>query len=255
MEPKICVVPVMPLRAEPSHKSEMVSRLIFGECVVVLSQAGDWVKVRNQYDQYEGWAAQNQLTQIDEELYYEPTEEYTGDLLTTVSVSGHPMNITLGSFLKGMRHGEMHWGKVTVTFKGTPLNPDHLPVTEKLIRQFAFQFLNTPYLWGGRSVFGIDCSGFTQSIYRLVGKILPRDAYMQARCGEELKPHHKPRCGDLAFFKTQEGQITHVGLMLNDFEIIHSSGKVRVDKLDEKGILNADTGEHTHQLAMIRRFF
>lgn len=256
MEHKICVVPLMPLRAEPAHRSEMTSQLLFGECAIALEQNGDgWVKLRNQYDQYEGWASANQLTEIDEELYHETTEEYTSELLTTVSVSGHPMNIPLGSFLKGMRHGEMYWGKVTVTFKGDPLKPDHLPITEKLIRQFAFQYLNTPYLWGGKSNFGIDCSGFTQSVYRMLGKMLPRDAYLQARCGEEVKTPLKSHCGDLTFFRDKEDKITHVGLMLNDFEIIHASGKVRVDKLDDNGILNADTGLQTHQLAMIRRFF
>lgn len=254
MEHKICVVPVMPLRAEPSHKSEMTSQLIFGECAVVLEQKEEgWVKLRNQYDQYEGWAAANQLTEIDEELYFEPTEEFTPEPLNPISVSGHPMNVPLGSFLKGMRHGEMFWGKVTVTFKGDPLRPDHLPITEKRIRQVAFQYLNTPYLWGGCSNFGIDCSGFTQSVYRLLGKMLPRDTHMQVGCGERRKPEEKTHCGDLAFFRNKEGKIVHVGLMLNDFEIIHSAGKVRVDKLDAYGILNADTGQHTHELDRVNR--
>lgn len=253
MDHKICVVPVVPLRAEPSHKSEMTSQLIFGECVLVLEKKEDWVRVRNQYDQYEGWAAANQLTDIDEELYFEPTEEYTPGLLDTVSVSGHPMKVPLGSFLKGMRHGEMFWGKVTVAFKGDPLKPDHQPVTDKLVRQTAFQYLNTPYLWGGRSNFGIDCSGFSQSVYRLLGKMLPRDAYMQAECGEPLKSGAKIHPGDLAFFKNPAGRIVHVGLMLNEFEIIHASGKVRVDKLDATGIVHADTGQHTHELAMVKR--
>src|SRR5690606_1399720 len=104
MEHKICVVPVMPLRTEPSHKSEMSSQLIFGEGSVVLEYGEqNWVKLRNQYDHYEGWAIQNQLTEIEEDLYYEPTEEYTSELLSLVSVSGRPMYVPLGSFLKGMR--------------------------------------------------------------------------------------------------------------------------------------------------------
>jgi cell wall-associated NlpC family hydrolase len=256
MEHKICVVPVMPLRSEPSHRSEMVSQLLFGECGIVLEQVPDgWLKIRNQFDQYEGWCPENQLTEIQEDLYHESTEEYTSDPVTTVDVSGHPMSVPLGSFLKGMRHGEMYWGKVTVTYKGNPLKPDHLSITEKQIRHIAFQYLNTPYLWGGRSNFGIDCSGFVQSVYRLIGKVLPRDAYLQARCGEVLERTHPPHCGDLAFFKNKEDRITHVGMMLNDFEIIHASGKVRVDKLDEYGIVHADSGAHTHQLAIIKRFF
>lgn len=256
MEFKICIVPVMPLRSEPDHKSEMASQLIFGECGVVLERKDDgWVKLRNQYDRYEGWSTENQLSAIEEELYLEPTEEYTKEYLSTIDFSGHPMHVPLGSFLKGMRHGEMKWGKYTVTFQGEPLKPDHEHVTEKMIRQLAFKFLNTPYLWGGRSIFGVDCSGFTQTVFRLLGKVIPRDAYMQAHCGEELGNDLKPHCGDLAFFKNKEGRITHVGLMLNDFEIIHSAGKVRVDKLDDYGILNTDTDSHSHQLAMIRRFF
>lgn len=256
MEFKICIVPISPLRAEPSHKSEMVSQLIFGECAIILERNDDgWVKIRNQYDQYEGWSTENQLTSIEEDLYHEPTEEYTADYLSIIDFSGHPMHVPIGSFLKGMRHGEMKWGKYTALFQGTPLKPDPLPTTEKKIRQFAFQFLNTPYLWGGRSIFGVDCSGFTQTVFRLLGKTLPRDAYMQARCGKEVNEDQKPHCGDLAFFKNKDGRITHVGIMLNDFEIIHSAGKVRVDKLDDYGILNIDTGSHSHELAMIRRFF
>lgn len=256
MDHKICVVPVMPIRAEPSHKSEMVSQLLFGECAVQLDPGDEgWVRIQTQYDHYEGWVTKNQLTDIEEEFYYEITEEYTTEILSPVSVSGHLMNIPLGSFLKGMRHGEMQWGKFPVIFKGIPWKPDHIPVTEKLIKQFAFKFLNTPYLWGGRSVFGIDCSGFTQSVFRLIGKVLPRDASVQSRCGDELPRKQKPHCGDLAFFKDKDGKIIHTGIMLNDFEIIHSAGKVRVDKLDDYGILNTDTNQHTHQLAVIKRFF
>ena len=256
MDHKICIVPVMPMRATPSHKSEMVSQLLFGECMVELESGKEgWIKIQNQYDHYEGWVTKNQLTDIEDEFYYEITEEYTTEILSPVDVSGRLMNIPLGSFLKGMRHGEMKWGKVPVVFKGIPWKPDHTAVTEKLVKQFAFKYLNTPYLWGGRSVFGIDCSGFTQSVFRLIGKVLPRDASVQARCGDELAPKQKPHCGDLAFFKDKEGKIVHTGIMLNDFEIIHSAGKVRVDKLDDYGILNTDTNEHTHQLAVIRRFF
>lgn len=255
MEHVICVVPVMPLRAGPAHQSEMVSQLIFGECAIILENfvAGEWVKIRNQYDRYEGWATKNQLVSIEEELYQEPTEEYTSELLTQVSVSGHPMYVPLGSFLKGIRHGEMQWSKVNVLFKGEPLKPDHTKITDKQIRHLAYQYLNVPYLWGGRSVFGVDCSGFTQSVYRLAGKVLPRDASQQVKCGKEIGEETAPKCGDMAFFKDKEGKIVHVGLMLNDFEIIHAAGKVRVDRLDKKGILKSDTNEYTHELAMIRR--
>ncbi len=256
MEYFICIVPLMPLRAEPSNKSEMISQLLFGEAAVMLEKGPDrWIRIRNQFDRYEGWAYSNQLTLIEEELYQEPTEEYTSGIITTVTVSGHPMNIPLGSFLKGMRHGEMQWSKVNIVYKGDPIRPDSKGITEKGIRDTAYKYLNTPYLWGGRSNFGIDCSGFVQSVFRLIGKTLPRDASQQAACGEVLEEGIALRCGDLAFFENGAHEITHVGIILNHIEIIHSSGKVRVDKLDQTGIFNKDIGDYTHKLAMIRRIY
>ncbi len=252
----ICIVPVMPLRTAPSDRSEMSSQLLFGEAAVLLQPGPKgWVRIRNQFDHYEGWAALNQMTPIEEELYQEPTEEYTGECISTASVSGHPMRLPFGSFLKGLRHGEMKWGKVHTVYKGDTLKPAAMEMMEKRIKDLAFQYLNTPYLWGGRSNYGIDCSGFVQSVFRLLGKQLPRDASQQATCGEPLNDDTWLRCGDLAFFHNEQQKITHVGLLLNYFEIIHASGKVRIDKLDKTGIQNADTGEYTHHLAMIRRIY
>lgn len=256
MEYLICTVPVMPLRAMPSNKSEMVSQLLFGEAAVILEKTEEgWIRIRNQFDRYEGWAFYNQMTAIEEELYQEPTEEYTSEILAGVTVSGHPMNLPLGSFLKGMRHGEMQWSKVNIVYKGEPLKPGDQEITEKRMRSMAYRFLNAPYLWGGRSPYGIDCSGFVQSVFRLLGKALPRDASMQAACGELLEEGMALRCGDLAFFENEKQKITHVGIILNHIEIIHSSGKVRVDKLDKTGIFNKDVGKYTHRLAMIRRIY
>lgn len=248
----ICVVPVMPLRISPSDRSEMSSQLLFGEAAELLEPGPKgWVRVRNQFDHYEGWAALNQMTPIEEDLFQEPTEEYTSECIATASVSGHPMHLPLGSFLKGIRHGTMKWSKVRTIYKGEPLRPGHIEISEKRIKELAFKYLNTPYLWGGRSNYGIDCSGFVQSVFRLLGIKLPRDAGQQAACGEQV--NDTLRCGDLAFFDNEQHKITHVGLLLNDFEIIHASGKVRLDKLDKRGIQNSDTGKYTHQLAMIRR--
>lgn len=252
----ICTVPVMPLRAEPSDRSEMTSQLLFGEAALQLEDGPKgWIRVRNQFDQYEGWAATNQVTFIEEELYLEPTEEYTSERSATATVSGHPMQLPMGCFLKGMRHGEMKWGKVHTAYKGDPLRPDSNEITEKKIKDLAFKYLNTPYLWGGRSPYGIDCSGFVQSVFRLLGKALPRDAGQQAACGDLFSGDTPLRCGDMAFFHNEQQKITHVGLILSHFEIIHASGKVRVDKLDRTGIQNSDTGHYTHNLAMIRRIY
>ena len=116
----------------------------------------------------------------------------------------------------------------------------------------ALRFLNSPYLWGGRTPLGIDCSGFTQMVYRLQGIDLPRDAYQQSEVGTTLSFIEESEAGDLAFFDDQEGKITHVGIMLEDNHIIHASGKVRIDRIDQQGIFNKETGKHTHKLRLIK---
>jgi cell wall-associated NlpC family hydrolase len=123
------------------------------------------------------------------------------------------------------------------------------------IKERAMPFLSTPYLWGGRSVFGIDCSGFTQMVFRFFNIPLLRDAYLQATQGDVVGFLQEARCGDLAFFDNAEGRITHVGILLNDQEIIHSSGNVRIDKIDNAGIINVETSVRTHKLRIIKRYF
>src|SRR5690606_19751564 len=117
----------------------------------------------------------------------------------------------------------------------------------------AFMYLNAPYLWGGKTPFGIDCSGFTQMVYRLNGYMIPRDASQQAKIGEPLSFIEESEVGDLAFFDNEEGNIIHVGIIMEDNYIIHAHGKVRIDRLDHLGILNIDTGRHTHKLRVIKK--
>ena len=130
-----------------------------------------------------------------------------------------------------------------------------IKITPKIIRQVAYKFLNTSYLWGGKSVFGIDCSGFTQMTYKFLNKHLPRNAWQQAEQGEVVNFLQQAHCGDLAFFDNVEGRITHVGIILNQHEIIHSSGKVRIDKIDNQGIVNAESNQQSHKLRIIKRYF
>ena len=119
----------------------------------------------------------------------------------------------------------------------------------------AKEFLNVPYLWGGKSFFGIDCSGFTQIIYKIHGIKIPRDAYQQAEIGDALTFIEEAKPGDLAFFENKEGRIHHVGIILADQKIIHAHGKVRIDSLDSTGIFNKDQNKHTHKLRFIRSYF
>ena len=124
---------------------------------------------------------------------------------------------------------------------------------KKEIIQKAFIFLNTPFLWGGKTPFGIDCSGFTQMVYKLCGYQLLRDAKKQATQGEVLSFIEESEPGDLAFFDNENGEIIHVGIILKEYHIIHAFGKVRIDTLDHSGIFNAELQKHTHKLRVIKK--
>ncbi|MDQ6763219.1 MAG: C40 family peptidase [Bacteroidota bacterium] len=234
----------------------MVSQLLFGEKSVIIEQRdGQWIKVRLKYDGYEGWCQQGHSAEIDEEHYTNVDKDLTAGWVNEIDYNGHRMNVPLGSSLSAFKNGKAFWRKNSVHFKGEVWNPEEIKVTPKLIKQVAYKFLNTSYLWGGKSVFGIDCSGFAQMTYKFINKQLPRDAWQQAEQGEVVNFLQQAHCGDLAFFDNEDGQIIHVGILLNENEIIHSSGKVRIDKIDNQGILNLETKLRTHKLRIIKRYF
>jgi cell wall-associated NlpC family hydrolase len=173
--------------------------------------------------------------------------------IVQVAVNGHNITpIVMGSSLPFYRSKKFFIGQKEFSYDGqvkTLTKPDIKSVAEN-----AFMYLNAPYLWGGRSPFGIDCSGFTQIIYKLSGILLSRDAWQQAQHGRSISSIEEAREGDLAFFKNDEDKIVHTGIVLNNNRIIHASGKVRVDKLDNHGIFNVDRNGYTHRLASVRRF-
>lgn len=255
MNTGVCCVPVSPVRAESSHKSEMTSQLLFGESVEVISKTPDhWVQVRCLYDDYTGWITASHIAEIPEQVSKEKAH-LASDWNNEILFDGHPMFVPLGSELRGLKNGHAEWGKYSWSFKGNHADPATAQRNEKTLLRLTNRFLNTPYLWGGRSVFGIDCSGFTQVVFKCLGIPLLRDAYQQATQGDGIGFLPEVKCGDLAFFDNAEGRITHVGILLSDKEIIHSSGKVRIDKIDSVGIVNTHTQERTHQLRLIKRYF
>jgi len=234
----------------------MVTQQLFGEKSIVIEMSSDnWAKIALKYDGYEGWCQLSHLTEIDEEHYTKVDKDLTAEWVNEIDYNGHIMYVPMGSSLTAFKNGIAFWRKNLVHFKGNVWNPEEIKITPKIIKQVAFKFLNTSYLWGGKSVFGIDCSGFAQMTYKFLNKQLPRDAWQQAEKGEVLNFLQQAHCGDLAFFDNEEGHITHVGLLINSNEIIHSSGKVRIDKIDTQGILNIESKQRTHKLRIIKRYF
>ena len=252
----VCRVPVAPLRAEPAHKSEMISQLLLAEAGQVLEETKDFVKLQCIHDGYEGWCQRSQLAFTDEWTTDGESNKYIADWLNTVTINEVMAHIPMGAPVINTANAHRLSGVLRIDYRLIKSwNAANASPAPESIQARATQFLNTPYLWGGRSVFGVDCSGFTQMVFRFFNIPLLRDAYLQATQGEVVGFLQEAHCGDLAFFDNAEGRITHVGILLNAHEIIHSSGQVRIDKIDNAGILNTDTGARTHQLRIIKRYF
>lgn len=233
-------VAVAPLRREPSDRSEMVSQGLFGEQLDVLEKQEKWSMIRMQSDGYEGWVDNKQV-------------ELDPSVDDSVMV-----NIPLMRILHaGNEHGWVTAGAVVSAQSIAAQEQMSWSGSREDVEKCARLFLNAPYLWGGRTVMGIDCSGFTQLVMRLNGVSIPRDAYQQAEMGATISFIEETQIGDLAFFDNAEGRIIHVGIVMRNsedqVEIIHASGKVRADVLDHQGIFNRDSGSYTHKLRIIKR--
>lgn len=247
----ICMVPVCPIRAEASHRSEQVSQLLFGEMCELLESAKDFVRVRILYDNYEGWCQQTQLEETDLEIM-SANKMLAGEWVNKIMINNQAMYISFGSALAFLNNEGIE-KKHNVSYNGLCIHPAENIISTGLVKKLANTFLNTPYLWGGRSVFGIDCSGLTQLVFQCMNIPLYRDAYQQATQGETVESLREAKCGDLAFFNTKEGKIIHTGILLDSNTIVHASGKVRIDTIDNDGIAEYDTGNRTHNLKIIKR--
>jgi len=247
MQYGICNLSIVPIRFEPSDKSELVSQLLYGDHFKILSQQKLWCKIRVAFDGYEGWIDKKQFFEISKaqfKLIDSEPPKYSIDLIEYVQGENKELIlIPVGSSLNGL-------SVLKHTFDGNNI----IGLKNKVnIVKTAFLYLNAPYLWGGKTPFGIDCSGFTQIVYRLNGYKLFRDASQQATQGDALSFIEESEPGDLAFFDNDEGQIVHVGIILEDNHIIHAHGHVRIDRLDHTGIYNTERKKHTHKLRVIKK--
>lgn len=247
----ICNLAIVPLRLEPSDKSEMTSQVLFGEHFKVLEQTPKWSRIELAFDGYNGWIDNKQFREITEADYEKLTSGeivLSGDLIEYISTPKNGLiTIPLGATLSFLNSTINTQG---FAFDGTSVSGIK---TKKDLIETAFLYMNSPYLWGGRTPFGIDCSGFVQMVYKLNGFRLLRDASQQATQGEALSFIEESEPGDLAFFDNEEGRIIHVGIIMEDNYIIHAHGQVRIDRLDHLGIYNIDTKRHTHKLRVIKK--
>ncbi|WP_026777332.1 C40 family peptidase [Polaribacter sp. Hel_I_88] len=250
----ICNLSIVPLRAEPTHTSEMISQLLFGDDFVVLEKTKYWSKIKISFDGYEGFIDNKQFVEISKDFYEKLSLEtaiYTGEFIDFITNSTNELaTIAIGARLPFFDAQKFFINSKTFQYQGKVFSDK---MTKNDIIQNAFTFLNAPFLWGGKTPFGIDCSGFTQMVYKICGYKLFRDAKQQAKQGEVLSFIEESEPGDLAFFDNEEGEIIHVGIILKDYHIIHAHGKVRIDTLDHSGIFNQDLQTHTHKLRVIKK--
>jgi gamma-D-glutamyl-L-lysine dipeptidyl-peptidase len=255
MQFAICIIPVSNVRQQPLHISTIETQLLFGDCCVILEHWNNWLKIKCKNDGYEGWCQKGHVTIIDEVLYKLTPPLLTAGWVNEITFNEQLMRVPYGCRLTGLTNNMAAWGGNTIIYNGTAINILQQKPGEDFIKQVVFNFLNTSYQWGGKSVFATDCSGFVQTVYRFFGIEISRNANRQIEEGTVVNFLQEVQCGDLAFFNDDAGEIVHVGIMLNAFEIIHASVTVRVDKIDNMGIAHAQTGERTHQLRLIKRYF
>lgn len=244
------------VRAKPDHSAEQVTQLLFGEVYSVQEKKGNWLRINTLFDNYDGWIHEKQhfeLSDAEIEKLNASAKSVAAELVQTIISNDKNFPILIGSTLYDFDGMNFKLGKEKFVYSGQAVNENTELLNGEHIRKFALKFLHAPYQWGGRSPFGIDCSGLTQLVFKLYGVTLPRDAYQQSEYGKTINFINEAREGDLAFFNDEDEKISHTGIILSNDQIIHASGKVRIDAIDHYGIYNKDLKKYSHKLRILKR--
>ena len=242
------------VRREPSESSEMINQLLFGETFTIIENYNSWLRIISSNDSYEGWLDSKLTGFIPDEMTSKHNTSKTSNTLFLAKLIGsnYPIRLCPGSSIYGHENGYFIAGGNSYQCLENPFTNPKENINEELVR-IAKQFVNSPYLWGGRSPYGIDCSGLTQIVFKILGINIPRDAGQQVKKGETVDFITMVQPGDLAFFDNEEEIITHVGIIIDNGKILHSSGYVKIESLDHQGIFNLETQKYSHKLRVIKR--
>jgi hypothetical protein len=250
----ICIHTLIAIRSIPSERAEMVSQLLFGETFAIEEVTGNWVRILNAADNYEGWVDKklvSYLTEDDFNQWNSVQHQKVSIPYTTITENDTLKPIVAGSNLPIADHsGTFSIAGIRYTYPHSVIKEKNEEIT---LTSLAKKFLNAPYLWGGKSILGIDCSGFVQLVYSIYGINLPRDASKQIALGKTINFISEAKPGDLAFFDNEIGDIVHVGMLLSTHEIIHASGFVKIESVDHQGIFNQESAKYSHKLRIIKR--
>ena len=252
----ICLQSLVPVRNQPSDQSEMTNQLIFGDLLTILDAKGSWLLTCTLHDEYEGWVDIKQITIIEHNAFEKLNNKQPVYLSSTcgraIADNEKATSIVMGSRLHNFINNTIVISNGTYLVVGN-IQSEISGCTGQDIVDIAMKYIGAPYLWGGRSPFGIDCSGLTQVVFSMMGIQLKRDAQLQADQGEIINFITEATAGDLAFFDNADDKITHVGIIIDNKHIIHASGEVRVDNIDHQGIYNEKLKKYTHRLRIIKR--
>ncbi len=257
MEFGICDLSVVAVRSKPLHTAELTTQLIFGETYRVIEGGSGWLKIQLTDDGYEGWINARHHRAISSKVFIalsKAPKAISAELVQIITDQNISFPILIGSLLHNFDGMNFYIENEKFVYAGQAIMQNSNTQAGEFVKRIATKFLHAPYLWGGKTPFGIDCSGFTQTVLKVCGIQLPRDAYQQAEGGLSISFMEEAKEGDLAFFSEESESITHVGIILKEGKIIHASGKVRIDSIDHYGIYNHDIKKYTHKLRIIKRF-